>query len=257
MTSWSGRSAFAGALADPDGPVPAGILRGSSEAAQSRFAVYRNNVASGLVGALASRFPVTAAIVGDAFFRAMASRFVDGCKPTSPLLMTWGDEFPAFMETLPAAAALAYLADVARLEVAVSAAYHAAEAPPLPVPALAGIEAAALAEARLVAHPAARLLRSPHPVGSIWSAHQPGGSPADVAFRAETVLVTRPGAEIRLSLLTPAEAAFAAALLASKPLGEAAALGVAADGCFDFGQSLVAAVAGGAFTAITLKGPDP
>ena len=41
-----------------------------------RFAVYRNNVAAGLIRALEARFPVTRRLVGDDFFRAMAGGFV-------------------------------------------------------------------------------------------------------------------------------------------------------------------------------------
>jgi hypothetical protein len=173
------------------------------------------------------------------------------------MLMSYGDDFPAWLSGRPEIETLPYLPDVALFEVAVSAAYHAADATPLTVAALGGIAAEDLGTARFVGHPAGRLFRSGYPVGSIWSAHQPGGRPSDVIFRAEAVLVTRPGAEIRLNLLTDADAAFAGALLAGAPLGEAAEGAFAADPGFDFGRSLVAAVAGGAFTAITLEGSLP
>src|SRR5882724_8165170 len=50
-----------------DGALPDGVTAWSSSCPEQRFAVYRNNVATGLIGALASRFPVTEKIVGKAF----------------------------------------------------------------------------------------------------------------------------------------------------------------------------------------------
>ncbi len=59
-------SAFARALADGQPPPFATPAR--------RFAVYRNNVAVGLIRALEARFPVTRRLVGDAFFRGHGGR---------------------------------------------------------------------------------------------------------------------------------------------------------------------------------------
>ena len=70
------------------------------------------------------------------------------------------------------AAAVRYLADVARVEAAWTRAYHAEDAAPLTVADLAAMPADELGAARLMRHPAAALVRSAHPVGSIWAAHQ-------------------------------------------------------------------------------------
>ena len=122
---------FADALLDADQPVPAGIIAHNTAVPSRRFAVYRNNVVTGLVKALRSRFPVTETIVGEEFFAAMARIFVTAQPPRSPLLATYGDAFPAFIVTFEPARDLPYLADVARLEAARTRAYHAADAPPV------------------------------------------------------------------------------------------------------------------------------
>ena len=63
---------FRGALTEPSAPPPA-MTHGRMGAPDARrFAVYRNNVTVGLIGALEARYPVSRRIVGDDFFRAMA-----------------------------------------------------------------------------------------------------------------------------------------------------------------------------------------
>src|SRR5271155_1580618 len=117
--------AFAAALGEPSAP-PRG-RRGAPDA--RRFAVYRNNVAVGLIGALEARYPVSRRIVGDDLFRAMARAFAGARKPRSPVMIAYGEEFPefvaAYVASLGARPNLAHLADVARLENAWVEAYHA------------------------------------------------------------------------------------------------------------------------------------
>ncbi len=62
-----------------------------------RFAVYRNNVAVGLIGALEARYPVSRRIAGDDLFRAMARAFVRAHKPRSPVMIAYGEAFPEFV----------------------------------------------------------------------------------------------------------------------------------------------------------------
>ncbi len=71
-----------------------------------RFAVYRNNVAVGLIGALEARYPVSRRIAGDDLFRAMARAFVRANKPRSPVMIAYGGEFPEFVAAYLAAAEL-------------------------------------------------------------------------------------------------------------------------------------------------------
>ncbi|MGH6845671.1 MAG: HvfC/BufC family peptide modification chaperone, partial [Methylocella sp.] len=53
MRTWQGD--FARALRDPDLVVPRGVTAHNLDAPQERFAIYRNNVMVGLVGALEAR----------------------------------------------------------------------------------------------------------------------------------------------------------------------------------------------------------
>ena len=140
--------AFVEALADPSAPPP-GQTRGREGRPDARrFAVYRNNVAVGLIASVEMRYPVTRRLVGDDFFRGLARAYIAGNKPRSPVLIHWGADFPAFVEAFEPAREIAYLADVARLENAWVEAYHAAEATPLGLAELAAVDPEQLGELR-------------------------------------------------------------------------------------------------------------
>ncbi len=170
----SGQSEFAGALLDPGLDCPAGLRAWNGSDPATRFAVYRNNVVVSLIDALADGFPVTQALVGEAFFRAMARAWVQSQPPRTRVLAHAGEDFPQFVERFAPARQLAYLAGVARLEFARVRAYHAADAGSVDVPALGA--AFALPDAalrlRLGLHPSLSLLASPYAVVSLWAAHQ-------------------------------------------------------------------------------------
>src|ERR1700689_943586 len=88
---------FAAALGEPSAPPPA-MTHGRMGAPDARrFAVYRNNVAVGLIGALEARYPVSRRIVGDDLFRALARAFMRPNKPRSPVMIAYGGEFPEFV----------------------------------------------------------------------------------------------------------------------------------------------------------------
>ncbi len=209
-------SAFAAALVDPAAPAPGGDAR--------RFAVYRNNVAAGLIGALEARFPVTRRLVGDGFFRGLAGAFVAAHKPQSAVLIHYGADFPAFVRKFPPARDLPYLPDVAALESAWVDAYHSAEAEVAPLAALAAVAPERLEDLRFAFHPATRLLRFAQPAASLWAAHQGTDEPEPPEVWApEDALITRPQAEVVVRVLPSGGHALFSALRDGATLGEAAA----------------------------------
>ncbi len=95
---------FAAALGEPSAPPPAMTHGRMGEPDARRFAVYRNNVAVGLIGALEARYPVSRRIAGDELFRAMARAFARAHRPRSPVMIAYGEEFPEFIAEYLAAA---------------------------------------------------------------------------------------------------------------------------------------------------------
>ncbi|MEQ9637864.1 MAG: DNA-binding domain-containing protein [Devosia marina] len=253
MTS---QSQFTRALTDPAQPVPAGLVSPRGSVDSKRFAVYRNNVHVSLVGALAARFPVTRQLVGEEFFAGMARLYVGQTKPKGPVLLHYGDSFPDFVAQFPPASGLPYLSDLARLEAAWTDAYNAADADVLAPADLSTIGGDALAALDLTLAPSTRLVRSGFPVGSLWSAHQTTPVSIPALSGSECVLLTRPEADIRLTIIPPAAFVFLKAIGQGLYLGQAAEAALTDFPDFDPGAALVGLAGLGAFAALTKEQAD-
>jgi hypothetical protein len=224
------QNAFTATLIDRTRPVPAFIGGAARRRADRRFAVYRNNVASGLISALGERFPVVERLVGDEFFRAMAHAYATVELPRSPLMLYYGETFPAFIDGFAPAAPVAYLADVARIEMARGLAYHAADATPLEADAFAALPMDRLGELTIGLHPSVSVIRSRHPIYSIWHVNQdPNRFVAISPFVGEAVLVARPHRRVKTQRITHETAAFICALATGRTLGESVEIASAAE----------------------------
>ncbi|KTQ86452.1 hypothetical protein NS226_17890 [Aureimonas ureilytica] len=230
-------------------PPPGWLRKQGGRPDAGRFRIYRNNIGVALATALENRFPVMRRLVGEDCFAALTQAYASVWRPRSPVMLSYGDELAAFIEGdgFPAVSGLPYLADVARLEADVSDAYHAAEAPVADLSAIACLAPEALDRTRLYPHAAVRILSSPYPVGTIWSAHQADGIAPVERWVSETVLVARPHADVRLTILPSADVPFVTAILGGVAIGEAAETHGAIP---DVGRALVALFQLGAIAAL-------
>jgi hypothetical protein len=245
--------AFAAALGEPSAPPPAMTHGRMGSPDARRFAIYRNNVAVGLIGALEARYPVSRRLAGEEVFRAMARAFVRARKPRSPVMIAYGAEFPEFVADYLAAAeagsALCGLPDLARLENAWVEAYHSEDAGVATVGDLAALAPDCLPGTQVAFHPAARLLRFATPAASVWASYQSGAErAASEPAGAEDALITRPDCDVRVRVLPPLGYDFALRLRDGAPLIEA--LTALDDLTFDFGAHLVGLVESGAVASI-------
>ncbi|MEM6905594.1 MAG: DNA-binding domain-containing protein [Pseudomonadota bacterium] len=216
--SHAGEAALAAALLAPDLPAPEAVADGR------RFAVYRNNVAVGLIDAIAATYPAVLALVGEDFFRAAAREFVFQHPPTSPILIEYGGAFPAWIAAFPPAASVPYLGDVARLEWAWNRAYNAADADPVAPEQVAALAPEVLASSRVTFHPSFALLTSAFPVISLWAQATERVPPSDLDLSVgEEGLIVRPADMVDVRAISPAMAGFLGRLLASETIGEALA----------------------------------
>ena len=233
---------FADALFSTTAPVPACIKGATIRRADRRFAVYRNNVAVSLIEALAGRFPVVKRLVGDEFFSAMAKAYVLREPPFSPLLIHYGETFPAFIAEFEPARPLPYLSDVARLEYARGRAYHAADAEPLSAQAFANLPEEKIGATRVTLHPSVGILASAYPVLSIWEANQADTVVPVEQWQSEAALVARPFLEVRAIRLGAGIDTFLRALQSGGSIAEAAELASIAAPGFDAADGLAALI---------------
>jgi Putative DNA-binding domain len=201
------QNAFAKSLLDRTVPVPADIRGASRRRADRRFAVYRNNVAAGLANALAARFPVV---------KRLAEL------PRSPIMLYYGETFPAFIDDFEPARPIPCLGDIARVEMARGLAYHDADATPLDPDAFAALPSDRLAETRVRLHPSLSIITSSHPIYSIWHMNQdPVRFTPASPWAKEAVLVARPRLKVRTQCITHGDAAFIRTLAAGSTMKEA------------------------------------
>jgi len=232
---------FIAALCDAGLEVPANLHAPTGASLADRFAVYRNNVHVSLVDCLAESYPVVRAQVGEDFFRAMARAFVQEHKPVAPLLTQYGEGFADFIAAFAPAAELPWLPDIARLEHTWRECWAAPDARALNLSTLRHAGPDVLARSRLRRHPAARLLRSAWPVATLWEAHQQAQPElSSLEWRRESVLVSRPHAEVLLTRLDEDAADFTAALLDGNTIEAASAIAPRLDPGAVLGQLLAA-----------------
>jgi hypothetical protein len=233
------QSDFTRSLLDRTMPVPADIRGASRRRADRRFAVYRNKVASGLVQALATRFPVVKRLVGEEFFRAMAHVYATAELPRSPIMLYYGETFPAFIDDFEPARPVPYLGDIARVEMARGLAYHAADATPIDPDAFAALSPDRLGETRVRLHPSLSIITSSHPIYSIWHMNQDPVRFAPASpFAKEAVLVARPRLKVRTQRITHGTAVLIRALAAGSTLAEAVVAAADAVPAFNPPESL-------------------
>jgi hypothetical protein len=233
------QKSFTLALLDSARSVPSGIRTAAGGTACRRFGVYRNNVVVSLTEALATRFPVCLALVGDEFFRAMTRLYIEMSPPRSPLLMTYGDDLAEFIDAFPPARGVPYLGDIARLEAARTRAYHAADAVSMGVDELAALGSRGWANARVVLHPSIEVISSAYPIVTIWEAHH---DPIERGLidgaLSEDALVARPNLTVEIYRLAPGGAVFVSELLKGATFREAADRAAASDCRFELVANL-------------------
>jgi len=184
-----------------DKQVHACIKGSSNEAKDKRLDIYRNNVFYSLTNALADLYPVIKRLVGEQFFNATAAAYIRQCPPQSAAMVNYAADFPEFLQGFEHTAGLAYLVDVASLELAWHEAYHAEDAVTLSLTDIAALQPEQLRQAKLLLHPSVRLLKSSFPVLKIWNANQddqPNDEPIDLDSGGTIVCIWRPGYDVQI-----------------------------------------------------------
>jgi hypothetical protein len=158
--------------------------------------VYRNTVLSGCVDALRANYPVVAALLGEEMFEAVAALHATQCPPRRPVLALYGARFADWLEGQLWVRDLRYVPDVAQIERLHIESLFAADVEPLRMTELAGRDD--WQALQLPLHPATRFDWLTSPAMSIWLAHREGVQGVlEFEWRAEGVLLTRPGMDVQ------------------------------------------------------------
>lgn len=234
-------------------------LYGSAEAtlaaltAQPGFAVYRNTVMKACIDALAANYPCVRRLVGDEWFNAAAAIYARAHPPHTPVLMHYGADFEHFLSTFEPAAELPYLPGVAKLDRFWTEAHVACDEPVLEPSMLALGNGNANGAWRLRLHPSARWTWfNSMPVATIWSRNRfdEAADLGDVEWKAEGILLTRPGASVQAAPLDRAGCALLDACGAGQCAEAAVACALEADPDIDLSDLMARLLVWGAFVSV-------
>ena len=217
------------------------MFEGGNLTQRKRLDIYRNNVFSNYRSALEAVYPAILSLVGADFFRQAAQRFIERYPSGSGDIHHYGSNFCDLLASLPGAAELAYLPDVARLEWSVHAAFHAADYVRLDLSRLQSVAAEDYPRLRFALNPAARLLRSDYPIRRIWQVNLPdyqGDQRVDLAEGGENLLVMRRNFVMEVEAIATADSAALTAFQRNEMLGQALDVTLAIDADFDCGSFL-------------------
>ena len=245
------QDSFRNALLDAKRPVPDGLHCAKGAPAGSRFSVYRNNVVVSLSEALATAFPLVKKLIGEESFSKLAGVFVRDHPPASPLMMFYGEAMPAFLESFKPLEHIGYLADCARLDLAIRQSYHAADAPKFDQSALIPDDNGEFSTIVRLA-PSAKIIRSAWPLYDIWRFNNLPDAPKPQAG-AQDILVSRPEFDPLPHLLLPGMADWLAALNSGIPFGQATEDAMSRSSSFDPTHALTLALSTQALTNTTTK----
>ncbi len=252
---------FANVLLDNDGSntAPISYLQIASRDIVSgalppdeRLAIYRRNVYGNLTSTLREIYPVVLKLVGDAFFTHAARLYIAKYPSTSGDLNDFGTEFAAFLAEYPHARALTYLADVAKLEWHWHTAFHAADTQPMDMARLGVVAEDDIGKLRLALAPSAVLMRSYHPLQSIWLANQPeyedeakGGIAIDWEAGEQFFLLHRNIYDVEIRTLSHAQFLFLSQIADGQNLSTCLESAFQIDGQFDLQRFLISCVQSG------------
>lgn len=229
-------------------PDPALGLRQQGAAWDAGLAAYRGNGLAHAVNALRAQFPTVLAMLGGAAFDAVCARHWRRRPPLQGDLAWVGGEFPQTLAEQDDPQPWPWLADCARLDLAL---WQVLFDPPA---AFGETDLRMLAEGdpaslRLRLAQGTRLLESPWPIVTLWRAHRqaraqsgPGALRAAMRQPGETALVWREGLRTQCAELAPEDARWLRALRTRPTLGSA--LDAVTDD-FDIGAWLQTAVSHG------------
>jgi len=167
---------------------------------------------------------------------AISATYVRTYPPKSPILMFYGEDFPAFLTGNRQTQHLPYLGDIARLELARRHSYHAADIPAITPERLADLSPEDLLDIRLTLSPMMQIVTSYYPILSIWRMHMIQAH-LGIDMHGETIMVSRPALDVEMHKLDAPTYGFLTQLK-NKSLGDAYDAAIKIDKGFDLSQAI-------------------
>jgi hypothetical protein len=161
----------------------------------TRLGIYGDGYRSRLIEALQSSFPVLAELLGETDFQTLAGQYVGTHESTFFSIRYYGDQLADFLAGDAEYSKAPILAELARWEWAMAAAFDAADAEPIDVSAFAQLAPEDWAELRFEWSPAVQVIALEWNVPQLWKAVTEGTARPEPSLGAQPEPGLNAGAE--------------------------------------------------------------
>lgn len=152
------------------------ILGSDGFTTRTRVDIYRNNTHGTLENTLSQVFPVSEALVGENYFKQLATAHISNHPSLDRNLDEYGSQFPQtlayLIESREELHELSYLSDVAQLEWLIHQSYYAKDRTAFDVDKFSQLSAEQQTQVHFILADDISLMDSPYPVYDIWLKHQ-------------------------------------------------------------------------------------
>ena len=210
----TGRAPAASAVAGVVAPLP-GLSPGAS------LRIYRDGWFSRLRRVLADDYPALARALGEQGFDGLVRGYLAARPPRHYNIARAGEGMAGYVARRRDLAGRAFLADLARLEWAVTSVFDREDGPVLVPASLRGVAPERVAGARFPRAATAEVLVLRHPVNGYLSEAKRRRRQRMPRPARQVVAVSRVGDRVRRRVLTPPMHRLLARLYAGRPLGDA------------------------------------
>jgi hypothetical protein len=215
------QEAFQRFLLDGDSAIASQVVGTHRVPVGTRLGIYGDAYRSRLIEALESSFPVLAELLGEADFYTLASKYVATHESTFFSIRYYGDRMAEFLAADAEYSKAPLVAELAKWEWAMAAAFDAADTEPIDTDALSRIAPEDWAELRFEWSPSVQVLDLEWNVPAIWKAvTEESSERPEPSLEPTRWLIWRRDLQIYFRPLAPEEAAAIAASMGSQTFGE-------------------------------------
>lgn len=216
------QEAFQRFLLTADSGIESHVVGTQRVSVQTRLGIYGDGYRSRLIEVLQSSYSVLANLLGEADFHTLAAKYVASHESSFFSIRYYGDELADFLAADADYSRVPLLAELARWEWALAAAFDAADAEPVDDGVFAQVAPEDWAELRFEWSAAVQVIELEWNVPELWKAvteQTPRPEPA-VHAQPASWLIWRRELQIYFRPLTAEEGAVIGAARAGRPFGE-------------------------------------
>jgi len=214
------QEAFQRFLLAADSEIESHVVGTDRVPVQTRLGIYGDGYRSRLIEVLESTYPVLANLLGEADFQTLGTKYVATHESTFFSVRYYGDQMAEFLAADAEYSKVPLLAELAKWEWAMAAAFDAADAEPIDSAVIAQVAPEDWAELRFEWSPSVQVMALEWNVPELWKAVTADTQRPEPSLEPASWLIWRRELQIYFRPLATEEATVIAASRAGQSFGE-------------------------------------